>query len=124
MVSKASEDFPEPDSPVITTSLSRGRSTSIFLRLWTRAPRTATQSCAITDEDSEGNPNGNITTGLRARGRDRGLRGGRTSPQPAADSSSAKQVESLGSSSSRKDRPFLTLEAHTRLGVARLLTPE
>src|SRR5260221_14101136 len=84
MVSKASEDFPEPDSPVITTSLSRGRSTSIFLRLWTRAPRTATQSCAITDEDSEGNPNGNITTGLGARGRDKGCgEGGRAlSPLP------------------------------------------
>ena len=31
----------------MTTSRSRGRSTSIFLRLWTRAPRTAIQSCAI-----------------------------------------------------------------------------
>src|SRR5580765_5537289 len=41
MVSKASEDLPEPDRPVITTSLSRGMSTSMFLRLCTRAPRTA-----------------------------------------------------------------------------------
>src|SRR5581483_8074007 len=40
MVSKASDDFPDPDSPVITTRLSRGRSTSIFLRLCSRAPRT------------------------------------------------------------------------------------
>src|SRR6266850_279567 len=47
MVSNAREDLPEPDRPVITTSLSRGMSTSIFLRLWTRAPRTAIQSCAI-----------------------------------------------------------------------------
>src|SRR5579884_2785407 len=39
MVSKASEDLPEPDSPVITTRLSRGRSTSMFLRLCSRAPR-------------------------------------------------------------------------------------
>src|SRR5271156_2280031 len=39
MVSKASDDFPEPDSPVITTRLSRGRSTSMFLRLCSRAPR-------------------------------------------------------------------------------------
>src|SRR3989337_2664357 len=39
MVSKASEDLPEPDSPVITTSLSRGRSSEIFLRLCSRAPR-------------------------------------------------------------------------------------
>src|SRR5215204_2893112 len=47
MVSKASEDLPEPERPVMTTSLSRGMSTSMFLRLWTRAPRTAIQSCAI-----------------------------------------------------------------------------
>src|SRR5579864_5923294 len=39
MVSKASEDFPEPDRPVNTTSLSRGISTSIFFRLCSRAPR-------------------------------------------------------------------------------------
>src|SRR3982750_1572424 len=39
MVSNASEDLPEPDSPVNTTSLSRGISTSTFLRLCSRAPR-------------------------------------------------------------------------------------
>src|ERR1019366_9485253 len=39
MVSKASEDLPEPDNPVNTTSLSRGISTSTFLRLCSRAPR-------------------------------------------------------------------------------------
>src|SRR5215471_16186603 len=38
MVSNASDDLPEPDSPVITTSLSRGISTSMFLRLCSRAP--------------------------------------------------------------------------------------
>src|SRR5271156_1594432 len=40
MVSNASEDFPEPDRPVITTRLSRGMMTSTFLRLCSRAPRT------------------------------------------------------------------------------------
>src|SRR5688500_12469568 len=44
MVSNASDDLPEPDRPVTTTSRSRGRSTSMFFRLWTRAPRTAIQS--------------------------------------------------------------------------------
>src|SRR3954471_13593509 len=39
MVSKASDDLPEPDSPVITVSLSRGISTSTFFRLCSRAPR-------------------------------------------------------------------------------------
>src|SRR4029077_1171872 len=39
MVSKASDDLPDPDSPVITTRLSRGKSTSMFLRLCSRAPR-------------------------------------------------------------------------------------
>src|SRR5690349_9782923 len=40
MVSNASEDFPDPDTPVITTSLSRGISTSSDLRLCSAAPRT------------------------------------------------------------------------------------
>src|SRR5690348_2033096 len=40
MVSKAREDLPEPESPVMTTSLSRGISTSMFLRLCSRAPLT------------------------------------------------------------------------------------
>src|SRR6476659_5788495 len=40
MVSKASDDFPEPDSPVNTISSSRGISRSTFLRLCSRAPRT------------------------------------------------------------------------------------
>src|SRR5215207_4358388 len=39
MVSKASEDLPEPDKPVNTTSRSRGISTSTFFRLCSRAPR-------------------------------------------------------------------------------------
>src|SRR6185437_9451806 len=39
MVSKASEDLPEPERPVNTTSLSRGIATSTFLRLCSRAPR-------------------------------------------------------------------------------------
>src|SRR6266480_7727411 len=39
MVSNASDDLPEPDRPVNTTSLSRGISRSTFLRLCSRAPR-------------------------------------------------------------------------------------
>src|SRR5579872_5373776 len=40
MVSKASEDFPEPLSPVMTVRLFRGISTSILRRLCWRAPCT------------------------------------------------------------------------------------
>src|SRR3954471_1914613 len=40
MVSNASEDLPEPDSPVMTTSESRGSSTVTSLRLCSRAPVT------------------------------------------------------------------------------------
>ena len=39
MVSKAREDFPDPESPVRTTSSLRGISTEIFLRLCSFAPR-------------------------------------------------------------------------------------
>ncbi|CPU65695.1 Uncharacterised protein [Mycobacteroides abscessus] len=38
MVSKASDDLPEPESPVKTMSLSRGRSRSTLRRLCSRAP--------------------------------------------------------------------------------------
>src|SRR4051812_9764446 len=41
MVSKARLDLPEPDSPVTTTRRSRGISSEMSLRLWTRAPWTA-----------------------------------------------------------------------------------
>src|ERR1051325_7716735 len=41
MVSNASEDLPEPESPVTTMRRSRGISTEMFFRLWTRAPCTA-----------------------------------------------------------------------------------
>src|SRR6187455_3233459 len=41
MVSKARLDLPDPDRPVTTTSSSRGISSEMFLRLWTRAPWTA-----------------------------------------------------------------------------------
>src|SRR5262245_26708696 len=38
MVSNARLDFPDPERPVTTTSASRGISSEMFLRLWTRAP--------------------------------------------------------------------------------------
>jgi hypothetical protein len=40
MVSKASEDFPEPLTPVTITSFPDGIVTSIFFRLCVRAPLT------------------------------------------------------------------------------------
>src|SRR5713226_2323052 len=46
MVSKAREDFPEPLTPVTTVMALCGISTLIFLRLWTRAPRTRMDSCS------------------------------------------------------------------------------
>src|SRR5436309_8387250 len=40
MVSKASEDLPDPLTPVTIISFPTGRVTSMSLRLWVRAPRT------------------------------------------------------------------------------------
>src|SRR4051812_25871464 len=40
MVSNASDDLPEPLTPVKMTSLPCGSVTSTFFRLWVRAPRT------------------------------------------------------------------------------------
>src|ERR1035438_3757719 len=47
MVSKASDDLPDPETPVTTVSWLWGISKSIFLRLWTRAPRTTMLSFDI-----------------------------------------------------------------------------
>ena len=44
MVSKASDDFPDPESPVKTISCSRGSSTVRFLRLCSRAPLMSIES--------------------------------------------------------------------------------
>src|ERR1700704_648777 len=48
MVSKASDDFPEPDSPVKTTSLSRGMVRSMSFRLCSRAPLITIAVCCPT----------------------------------------------------------------------------
>src|SRR5436190_12340277 len=47
MVSKASDDLPEPDNPVTTVKRLRGNSTLTSLRLCCRAPRTVILSIAI-----------------------------------------------------------------------------
>jgi hypothetical protein len=47
MVSKASEDFPDPDKPVMTVRRSRGMVTSMLRRLCSRAPRTIRDSSGI-----------------------------------------------------------------------------
>src|SRR5271154_2069430 len=44
MVSKASEDLPEPETPETTVSLPWVRSQSMFFRLWVRAPRMVIRS--------------------------------------------------------------------------------
>src|SRR5215831_17315027 len=61
MVSKAREDLPEPLSPVITVRALRGISTSMFLRLCCRAPRTEIlvmdmYKWAATLRNAEGSP--------------------------------------------------------------------
>src|SRR5438132_11354017 len=47
MVSKASEDLPDPLSPVNTTSRSRGIESVTFFRLCSRAPRMVIRSMGI-----------------------------------------------------------------------------
>ena len=47
MVSNARLDLPEPDRPVMTTSLSRGIETSTLRRLCSRAPRMTIASEAM-----------------------------------------------------------------------------
>ena len=47
MVSKASDDFPDPLNPVTTVRVLRGISTLMFFRLCCRAPRTEILVMAI-----------------------------------------------------------------------------
>src|SRR5258708_6518812 len=54
MVSKASEDLPDPLGPVNTTILPRGRLTLTFFRLCCRAPTTMRRSTAIANHASTG----------------------------------------------------------------------
>ncbi len=44
IVSKASEDFPDPETPVTTVTRSCGMATETFLRLFCRAPWMRSQS--------------------------------------------------------------------------------
>src|SRR3989338_8810989 len=52
IVSKASDDFPEPESPVITVSLFRGIDTLTFLRLCMRAPFTRISSIRLITQEN------------------------------------------------------------------------
>src|SRR6476660_3664644 len=49
MVSNAREDLPDPETPVTTVKALFGISKSMFLRLWTRAPRTTMLSLEFSD---------------------------------------------------------------------------
>src|SRR5450759_2031016 len=65
MVSKASDDLPDPLNPVITVSVLRGISTSMFFRLCCRAPCTVMRS-SMMDGWSEDAPTLYSTRGARA----------------------------------------------------------
>src|ERR1039458_9553077 len=54
MVSNASDDLPEPLSPVITVRLLRGISTSMFFKLCWRAPWTEIRSSIVLVRGDEG----------------------------------------------------------------------
>src|ERR671935_3135007 len=54
MVSKASDDFPDPERPVKTTSLSRGMVRSMSLRLCSRAPLMTISVCCMAFSMGEG----------------------------------------------------------------------
>lgn len=52
MVSKASEDLPDPETPLTTVSLPWGMSQEMFFRLCVRAPRMTMKSFARAAKDS------------------------------------------------------------------------
>src|SRR3954453_19937822 len=94
MVSKASDDFPDPDSPVKQMSLSRGRSSETLRRWGSRAPRITSLSdtprayrpvvaCGAANPVSAGQPHDLVTPGLQLGGGDQlGPRPSRRQPHP------------------------------------------
>src|SRR5579864_2628886 len=68
MVSKASEDLPDPETPVTTVMALCGISKSMFLRLWTRAPRTTILSLEISDIRIQKRPSAEIRMPPRTEG--------------------------------------------------------
>src|SRR4029077_2110628 len=73
MVSKASDDLPDPDTPVTTVRVLWGTSISTFLRLWTRAPRTTMLSVCVGLKDIESGPKPRWSQRARAQRRPEGL---------------------------------------------------
>src|SRR5207253_1195183 len=86
MVSKASEDLPDPERPVKTTSLSRGMERVTFLRLCSRAPRMVIWSVGIR---TFGYP-------LFSRDRKRSARGGDQPPLERFDPALADRCPAPG----------------------------
>src|SRR5258705_2651713 len=97
MVSNASEDLPEPDSPVITTSWSRGISRSTDLRLCSRAPRMTIRSLAMAVYYTArllGAPAASTRPGgypRQRRGRQRGIRAGDAGPRRQPEEGEARE---------------------------------
>src|SRR5579864_1157520 len=73
MVSKASDDLPDPDTPVTTVRVLWRTSISTFLRLWTRAPRTTMLSVCVGLKDIESGPKPCWSQRARAQRRPEGL---------------------------------------------------
>src|SRR6185369_6374892 len=67
MVSKASEDLPDPESPVMTVSRLRGMETEMSLRLCSRAPRTTKNSLAIAPKATRSPGRGSTGSSLGSR---------------------------------------------------------
>src|SRR5207253_11516329 len=86
MVSKASEDLPDPERPVKTTSSSRGMDRVTFLRLCSRAPRMVIWSVGIR---TFGYP-------LFSRDRKRSARGGDQPPLERFDPALADRCPAPG----------------------------
>src|SRR5688572_24571169 len=83
IVSKASEDLPDPLTPVITTNLLRGTTTSMFLRLCSRAPRMTMDSMVWIDVNRRNRERCSRLRGVEAFGV-RQLAAALDSPQLAA----------------------------------------
>src|SRR5438445_6635497 len=113
MVSKASEDLPDPERPVKTTSLSRGMERVTFLRLCSRAPRIVIWSVGI---GTFGYPlfsgDRKRTAGRRHQAPTRRFHPALGRPGPAPGVDDVAHRDQLLSNLRRRDEVELEVEAH------------
>lgn len=118
MVSKASDDFPEPDGPVTTVIARRGISRSNPLRLCWRAPRTVICDFMFADTETRGSSRVSSQRAVGADGRDGAGDGEDETPERKAGVGASREQVANPSADERARRAGRHGEERTAAVVA------